>query len=305
MVAGVGLIACVFGIVLAIIPPAQVAEEVGSPVVYVSVIVAIILVTFAICFVMYQMSKRHNWVDSSNVFAPFTWQIEGLKKPGKVLSNVPSEMMSEGQNPMGMPIKKLWDPNEQIVLPEEYLGHGGHHPSSPSIEAGDDPAAINRPVKTNGVSNTAMGVAVMSQPTLISYKAGLPTAKTKGLKKSIQALETAPVQPEVGVPAAPSDEVEAVRSPRDVTAAAKRATAAEQKAEAKEAKTEQEAHDYAVEAQAYKEQVEAYSDLLDAQRKVKETTAAAKQSHDATKNHHEASTPKKPDKDASDKNDQK
>lgn len=305
LVAGVGLIACVFGIVLAIIPPAQVAEEVGSPVVYVSVIVAIILVTFAICFIMYQMSKRHNWVDQSNVFAPFTWQIEGLKKPGKVLSNVPSEMMSEGQNPMGMPIKKLWNPNEQIVLPDEYLGHGGHHPSSPSIEAGDDPAAINRPVKTNGVSNTAMGVAVMSQPTMISYKAGLPTAKTAGLKKGIRALETAPVQPEVGVPAASAEEVEAVKIPRDVTAAAKKAAAAEQKAEALEAQAKQQAHDYAVEAEAYKEQVEAYSDLETAKREVKETTAAAKQSHAATKDHHEASTPKKPGKDASDSKDQK
>ena len=92
---------------LAIIPPAQVAEEVGSPVTYVVVIVAIIVVTFAICFGVYQASKRHHWADPNNVFAPFTWQIEGLKKPQKVLSNVPSELMSEGQNPMGMPIKKL------------------------------------------------------------------------------------------------------------------------------------------------------------------------------------------------------
>ena len=54
LVAGLGLLACLFGIVLAIIPPAQVAEEVGSPVTYVVVIVAIIVVTFAICFGVYQ-----------------------------------------------------------------------------------------------------------------------------------------------------------------------------------------------------------------------------------------------------------
>ena len=81
LVAGLGLLACLFGIVLAIIPPAQVAEEVGSPVTYVVVIVAIIVVTFAICFGVYQASKRHHWADPNNVFAPFTWQIEGLKKP--------------------------------------------------------------------------------------------------------------------------------------------------------------------------------------------------------------------------------
>lgn len=144
----------------------------GSPVTYVVVIVAIIVVTFAICFGVYQASKRHHWADPNNVFAPFTWQIEGLKKPQKVLSNVPSELMSEGQNPMGMPIKKLWNPNEQIVLPDEYVP-GKHHPSSPAIEAGDDPAAMNHPVKTSGTSIGALGAIPLSQPAMISEKAGI------------------------------------------------------------------------------------------------------------------------------------
>lgn len=278
VVAGVGLLACAFGIVLAIIPPAQVAEEVGSPVTYVVVIVAIILVTFAICFAVYQASKKHDWVDPNNVFAPFTWQLEGLKKPAKVLSNVPSEMMSEDQNPMGMPVKKLWDPNEQIVLPEKYTP-GTHHPTSPSIEAGDDPAAMNHPVKTNGVANTAVAIP-MSQPVIISKKAGIGTAASAGIKDpeaKRKAEETVMVQMAPDVPAAPSAAVEAVRIPTDITADAAAATKAENEALAKEKAAEAKAHEYAVQAQAYENQVEADSELMAAQRKLKEATAAANQ----------------------------
>ncbi|MEC4184437.1 APC family permease [Adlercreutzia sp. R21] len=275
IVAGVGLVACAFGIVLAIIPPAQVAQEVGSPVTYVVVIVTIILVTFAICFGVYQASRRHNWVDPNNVFAPFTWQLEGLKKPQRVLSNVPSELMSEGQNPMGMPVKKLWDPNEQIVLPDEYVP-GKHHPSSPAIEAGDDPAAMNHPVKTNGTAIGALAAIPMSQPAVISKKAGIGTAATVGLKKGLQE-SAEPVRLDAEVPAAPADEVAAERVPRDPVADAQRATAAEHAAEAAEKASEAKAHAYAVEAEALEQQVEADSDLASARREVKEAKAAADQ----------------------------
>ncbi len=278
LVAGIGLLACLFGIVLAIIPPAQVAEEVGSPVTYVVVILAIILVTFGICFSVYQASKKHDWVDENNVFAPFTWQLEGLKKPARVLSNVPSEMMSEGQNPMGMPIKKLWDPNEQIVLPDEYVS-GKHHPVSPAVSAGDDPAALNHPVKTNGVANTAVAVP-MSQPVLISKKAGIGTAASAGIKHPEAkrlAEEAVPVQLASNVPPAPSAAVEAVRLPTDVAADAQAAAQAEHEAEAKAAQARADAKRYAVEAQAYEDQVQADSELLAAQRKAKEATAAADQ----------------------------
>ncbi len=278
LVAGVGLLACFFGIVLAIIPPAQVAEEVGSPVTYVVVILAIILVTFGICFSVYQASKKHDWVDENNVFAPFTWQLEGLKKPARVLSNVPSEMMSEDQNPMGMPVKKLWDPNEQIVLPDEYVP-GKHHPVSPAVSAGDDPAALNHPVKTNGVANTAVAVP-MSQPVLISRKAGIGTAASAGIKHPEAkrlAEEAVPVQFATDVPPASAAAVEATPVPRDPEADARRATAAEQRALANERKAEQEARDYAIEAQAYEAQVEADSELLSARRQIKETKAAAEQ----------------------------
>lgn len=111
IVAGIGLISSVFAIVLAIYPPAQVKSEVGSPAIYISVIVILVAIILAICLALYQLSKHHDWV---NEFAPFTWEIEGLKKPGKVLSNVPTTLMSKDQNPMGMPIKRPYKPDQQV-----------------------------------------------------------------------------------------------------------------------------------------------------------------------------------------------
>ncbi|MHC5229403.1 APC family permease [Enterococcus sp. LJL99] len=117
----VGLAACVFGIVLSIYPPAQVKSEVGSGTVYVSTILILVAIVLLVAFGMYQLSKKHpEWVDKDNKFAPFTWEIEGLKKPTKALSNVPTEMMSEGQNPMGMEIKQFYSADDLIVLPPEY-----------------------------------------------------------------------------------------------------------------------------------------------------------------------------------------
>ena len=114
LIGGIGIISSIFGIVLAIYPPTQVKSEVGSPVVYISVILILVAVVLGVCFILYQLSKHHNWVDPNNKFAPFTWEIEGLKKPGKVTSNVPTTVMSKDQNPMGMPIKRPYKPDAQV-----------------------------------------------------------------------------------------------------------------------------------------------------------------------------------------------
>ena len=37
-----------------------------------------------------------------------------MKKPGKVSSNVPTDIMSKDQNPMGMPIKRPYSPDAQV-----------------------------------------------------------------------------------------------------------------------------------------------------------------------------------------------
>lgn len=114
LVSIIGLAACVFGIVLSLYPPAQVKKEVGSGTVYVVTILVLLAIVLLLAFGIYQASKRHDWVDKDNQFAPFTWEIEGFDKPKKALSNIPTEILSHYQDPMGMPIKTQFDPNETL-----------------------------------------------------------------------------------------------------------------------------------------------------------------------------------------------
>ncbi len=185
---------------------------------------AIIVVTFAICFGVYQASKRHH-CRPNNVFAPFTWQIEGLKKPQKVLSNAvrvdergPETPWACHQRSCGTPTSRSCFPTSMCRARSSVL---------PAIEAGDDPAAMNHPVKTSGTSIGALGAIPLSQPAMISEKAGIGTSATVGLKKTAPVEGTEPVRLDAKVPAAPADEVAAEPVPRDPAADAKRAAAAE------------------------------------------------------------------------------
>ena len=118
----VGLIACGFGMVLAVWPPAQVSQEVGSPVTYIVVILAITAFVLILSWIIYLISRKSKWADPNNVFTPFTWQIEGLKKPGKSLSDIPTEVLSYDQNPMGMEIKHIWGKDAKLSeVPAEIL----------------------------------------------------------------------------------------------------------------------------------------------------------------------------------------
>ncbi|MBU3851745.1 MAG: APC family permease [Candidatus Paralactobacillus gallistercoris] len=125
----VGIAACLFGIALALYPPTQVKKEVGSGTVYVVTIIALVAVVLLVALFLYQLSKRHNkthhndWVNANNKFAPLTWEIEGMKKPTRVTSNVPTEILSSDQNPMGMPIKHSFAPDTTINVPKNYEDH--------------------------------------------------------------------------------------------------------------------------------------------------------------------------------------
>ena len=122
IVAGAGIATSIFGIVMAIWPPAQVAEEVGSPVTYVTVIILLCVIIVAIPFILSAISKNKDWVDPANKFAPYTWEIEGLKKPGKSLSNVSTTVLSYDQNSMGMPIKHRFSITDTMdSLPKELI----------------------------------------------------------------------------------------------------------------------------------------------------------------------------------------
>lgn len=268
VVAGLGLAACVFGIVLAIIPPAQVSEEVGSPVVYVGVIIALIAVVLGVCFAIYRSSRKHDWVDPSNTFAPFTWEVEGLKKPEKVLSNVPSEMLAEGQNPMGMPVKKLWNPNEE--LPASAIK--GADPKAPVLD--DDPAAINHPVKPAAAAGAVGGIP-MSQPPQISKAAKIGTAADAGLKKGpATPSDGVAVKEAPDVPAAPASLVASETVPAKPAEDAREAQAAEKADEAALAADEAAVSQEQVRIQAEKNRIAADSALAGAQRAAREALAA-------------------------------
>lgn len=70
------------------------------------------------------MQRTTMTVNADNKFAPYTWEIEGLKKPQKVQSNVPTDIMAKDQRPMGVPIKYHFDPNAHVDVPQDWAKTG-------------------------------------------------------------------------------------------------------------------------------------------------------------------------------------
>lgn len=209
IVAGVGIIACIFGIVLAFYPPAQLEAEVGSGMTYDLIIIGLLAFVLIACILIYRASRKHNWSDPTNQFAPFTWQIEGLKKPGKALSNIPTALLSEGQNPMGQPIRHLYDPNEMIDLPSS---------KEPDAQA----AAAAALLKKHGITEPG-------EPAKVAL-VGDPNAGMKMI-----AYEPEPVHTDDDgnmLPAPAAADVKAAAVPTDASADAKRAQARAQALEA-------------------------------------------------------------------------
>lgn len=260
IVAVVGIAAAVFAIVLALYPPAQLAKEVGSGATYDIIIVCLIAFVILVCFLMYRASRKHKeWVDPSNEFAPFTWQIEGLSKPGKVQSNIPTALMSEGQNPMGMPIKHPYKPDETIDLPDakDYraqaaaakdllVKHGIKEPDAPK----------NASVFTGNIN--AMKTLSVAAPEPVAH------------------VNMRAVGPEVKIPAPTADEVARQHIPADPAADEKQSLKAAHEAQAK-------AEQYEIIAQAMENRAEDDQLLLNAQKKFKVAAAAAEQANDTVK----------------------
>ena len=256
----VGEISCIFGIVLSFVPPAQIASEVGNGFNYVMIIAGLTIFVLAVSWGIYFASRKHDWVDPTNKFAPFTWEIEGLKKPQKVLSNVPADLMSRDQNPMGMPIKHHYDPNEQID-PKDL----------PDDEEGLEALAKARPITVHQANREAFAhvaaqKVVASTPGGSAVSATLNDGSLDQITPAIAASEkvaaTVPI-PKVDVPAAPLDQVRATTLPEDARTAA--------------AREEDEAQRFAIAAEALKEEASAERDLADAREKAKEAKAAAEQ----------------------------
>ena len=271
IVAGVGTAASVFGIVLALYPPAQVASEVGSGTTYVTIIIVLTVLVLAISFGIYFLSRKRDWVDPQNKMSPFTWEIEGLKKPGKVTSNVPSDILAQGQDPMGLPIKRHWSPDEHIDLTKvagyEPSGGGkhrfGHH--------GDDqPVAPPQPAAETGIHAVAAANANYVAPATAVAATPVPEpaeetvhAVAEGVQRAAgAAAKPSGEPPEVEVPKATAAEVAAAELPDDPAQAAKAAS--------------EEAERLAVAAAALEREAEADRALSDARERAKAAVAAAR-----------------------------
>ena len=81
IVAGLGFIGSLVAFLFSFIPPAQIS--VGSPTIFVSILVVLTLIFVSIPFIIFRIRKPH-WKDPKiNDFAPFTWEIENTH-PGVV-----------------------------------------------------------------------------------------------------------------------------------------------------------------------------------------------------------------------------
>ncbi|MFI8664730.1 putative glutamine/gamma-aminobutyrate antiporter GadC [Rhodococcus qingshengii] len=80
VVAGAGFIGALIAFIFSFIPPEQIS--VGSPAIYVLILLVLTVFFVAIPFLIYRVRKPH-WADPDNDFAPFTWQAENTH-PGVV-----------------------------------------------------------------------------------------------------------------------------------------------------------------------------------------------------------------------------
>ncbi|GAA1752179.1 putative glutamine/gamma-aminobutyrate antiporter GadC [Luedemannella helvata] len=75
IIGGAGLIASLIAFGFSFIPPGQI--NVGSPALYVGLLVGLTVIAVVIPFVIYAKRKAH-WRDPDANFAPFTWEAEGV-----------------------------------------------------------------------------------------------------------------------------------------------------------------------------------------------------------------------------------
>ncbi|MCC3265053.1 amino acid permease [Arthrobacter gengyunqii] len=92
LIGGVGLLGSLVAFVFSFIPPDQIS--VGSPAVYVGILIGGAVIFVVLPLVIYALRKPH-WRDPESNFEPFTWQIEHTH-PGTVSkSSVPTSVLVE------------------------------------------------------------------------------------------------------------------------------------------------------------------------------------------------------------------
>jgi putative glutamate/gamma-aminobutyrate antiporter len=78
IVGGIGFVGSLLALGFSFIPPNQI--PVGSPVIYVGILIILTAVFIVLPFVIYR-ARKPAWRDPDSDFAPFTWQVEGVQ-PG-------------------------------------------------------------------------------------------------------------------------------------------------------------------------------------------------------------------------------
>jgi putative glutamate/gamma-aminobutyrate antiporter len=93
--AGVGFVGSLVAMGFSFIPPGQI--KVGSPLLYVGILVVLTVIFVAVPFVVYRV-RKDSWRDPKSDFAPFTWEAEG-KEPGTVThsAKVPAQLHEESK----------------------------------------------------------------------------------------------------------------------------------------------------------------------------------------------------------------
>lgn len=74
IIGGMGLLGSILAFLFSFIPPAQIA--VGSPALYVGVLISLTILFVILPFIIYQVRKA-SWRDPNSDFAPFTWENKG------------------------------------------------------------------------------------------------------------------------------------------------------------------------------------------------------------------------------------
>ena len=95
IIAGVGFVGSLVAMFFSYIPPSQI--KVGSPTLYVTLLIVLSVAFIAVPFVVYAM-RRDSWRDpKSEHFAPFTWEVEN-STPGAVSTSASTPAQLEAQS---------------------------------------------------------------------------------------------------------------------------------------------------------------------------------------------------------------
>ena len=158
IVAGVGFLGALMAFSFSFIPPAQIA--VGSPAVYVGILVGGAVLMVLLPFVIYAFRKPH-WRDPSSEFVPFTWQIEH-SNPGTVTeSSISTQQLTREAEASGTPISFSHGEgghgeHAKTPHPAEHLQQPGHEGEHAATAAGTASTDTKRP----GAGGTGGSTAV-------------------------------------------------------------------------------------------------------------------------------------------------